>query len=732
MCGRTSRALARALTLAALALFVFALTLATGSAVARAAQSHGDVTQGVWAVDPGAPGPDLPPVGRSLFDHLFAHGGGYRIPFPFPALIEAVAAHVGRDALGQPGVKHVLIPLGRSLQRAAAGAAFFEYPRVLIAVDGEVPARGRGAGMLLKDRLYIGYQESAGVLEVISYNEAAARFEFQLVKDYRPGARPRVLYANRTVCIACHQNQAPIFSRQQWDETNANPRVQQRLAAHGGRLYGVAVRRGVDEPYAVDNATDRANRFAAYQLLWQRGCGPDDGAGAACRAAAFTLALQYRLADSAQFDRASDAYRLAYLARLTQYWKALWPAGLLLPDPDIPNRNPLADAQAQGTAHVAAPFDPLAPRPPLETWRHSSPADLDRLVRGLSEFFSERDVRDIDRHLETHSGRASVRQVHASCEFRRKAMGSGRVRLSVRCGQDQPLSLRGRLYAHAGGVERGSIEGLTLSGAGPLAALQVLGGRVAAQASRGEADLRLGRRGLAARTHRGEAITRLRMSWSGERGEVRAELRDDFRRVTAAVAELEGRTVAGRSDVFSAKPFRRAPSMAAVFEALGLAARGWCCADNASLPPPRSEAATTTVASRGAPAARLDRFYAYCAVCHRTRELTPPNFLEGATLEEVEAKIAHCAPRIHARLSMWRVPEAQRTKTPMPPVLALRSHGLSGGDWQRSSDLTVLLQEVEALLETDPWRPTGLHEDPAGGYESLRPCLAQSTVSAGD
>jgi hypothetical protein len=81
---------------------------------------------------------------------------------------------------------------------------------------------------------------------------------------------------------------------------------------------------------------------------------------------------------------------------------------------------------------------------------------------------------------------------------------------------------------------------------------------------------------------------------------------------------------------------------------------------------------------------------------------------------------------------MWRVPEAQRTKTPMPPVLALRSHGLSGGDWQRSSELTALLQEVEALLETDPWRPTGLHEDPAGGYESLRPCLAQSTVSAGD
>ncbi len=724
--------------MAALALCVFAVTLAEGFAAAHAAQFPDDRTEGVWAVDPSAPGTDLPPVGRSLFDYLFSRGGDYRVPFPFSAVIDAVAAHAGRDALGKPGVKHVLIPLGRSLQRTAAGTAFFEFPRGVIAVDGEVPARGRGAGMLLKDRLYIGYQESAGVLEVISYNEAAARFEFQLVKDYRPGARPRVLYANRTVCIACHQNHAPIFSRQQWDETNANPRVQERLAAHGSKLYGVPVQRGVDEPYAVDNATDRANRLAAYQLLWQRGCGPDDSAGAECRAAAFMLALQYRLTDSAQFDRASEAYRLAYLTRLTQSWKVLWPAGLLIPDPDIPNRNPLAGeetgvARVAGSAvDVAAPFDPLVPRAPLETWRHSNPADLDRLVRGLSEFFSERDVREIDRHLSTHARRAPVRQVRARCDFARKAVEAGRIRLTVRCGQDQPLSLHGRLYAHAGGVERGSIEGMTLSGAGPLAALQILDGTVAAGSSGGRADLRLGRRGLSARTHRGEAITRLSMSWSGERGEVRANLRDEFGPVAAAVADLHRSTVAGRSDVFSAKPFRRAPSLAALFEALGFAARDWCCTQAGNLPPAETEAVRATAESHSAPVARLDRFYAYCASCHRTRELTPPNFLDGSTLEEVEAKIAHCAPRIYARLSMWRVPAAQRAKTPMPPVLALRPHGLGSDDWQRSSDLTALVQQVEALLEAESGQPPELGKHLAGGYESLRPCLAQSTAAAVD
>ena len=30
-------------------------------------------------------------------------------------------------------------------------------------------------------------------MEVISYNEAAGRFEYQVVKDYRRAARPQVL-----------------------------------------------------------------------------------------------------------------------------------------------------------------------------------------------------------------------------------------------------------------------------------------------------------------------------------------------------------------------------------------------------------------------------------------------------------------------------------------------------------------------------------------------------------
>jgi len=77
------------------------------------------------------------------------------------------------------------------------------------------------------------------VARFLARDEAAGRFEFQLVKDYRAGGRPQVVYANRTLCFACHQNGAPIFSRALWDETNANPQTAALLAASGHHFYGI-------------------------------------------------------------------------------------------------------------------------------------------------------------------------------------------------------------------------------------------------------------------------------------------------------------------------------------------------------------------------------------------------------------------------------------------------------------------------------------------------------------
>ena len=222
----------------------------------------------------------------------------------------------------------VLIPLGRSLQRTSAAPEFFAFPRVVVAVTGE----GDGP-VFAKDRLYLGYQERANLIEVISYNETAGRFEFQLVRGYRAGGTPELVYAPRAVCTACHQNHAPIFSRQVWDETNANPRIAAALAGTDGdsgarhAIHGALIQRGVDIPNAIDDATDRANLFGVTQRIWREAC------DSACRGQALTAALQYRLSGERAFE-VEPPVATGFAAR--------WPGGLAIPNPDLPNRDPLA------------------------------------------------------------------------------------------------------------------------------------------------------------------------------------------------------------------------------------------------------------------------------------------------------------------------------------------------------------------------------------------------------
>lgn len=351
-----------------------------------------------WVVDPAAPGDHLPPLGGSLFDALFAGTRDGRVthmlPFPFEKLLARVDAQLlGDPASLLPPAKRVLIPLGRSLQRTAAAPEYFRFPRVVVGVDSP-PVPG---APLLKDRLFIAYQEKSAVLEVISYNEAAGRFEFQLVKDYRAGGNPQVFYANRNICFACHQNGAPIFSRALWDETNANPLVAATLTQAGRSFYGIPVGRGVDVPYAIDNAVRRANRFALTQRLWREGCGTGE-AGARCRAGLFEAALRLRLADG-RAPPPDAAFEAAVARPLRASAARLWPAGLAIGRPDLPNRNPLQglvrwpDDQAEGVArsHVAARFDALLPRQPDAWWRGDAPDAVAEAVAGVAEFVADGD-----------------------------------------------------------------------------------------------------------------------------------------------------------------------------------------------------------------------------------------------------------------------------------------------------------------------------------------------------
>ena len=716
------------------------------------AQAEASVAPGPdWAVDPAAAGQNLPPVGRSLFDYLVTHERGdpaaYEVPFPISALIARIEAELQPDAAGVPSVKAVLIPFGRSLQRAAGTPDFFAYPRVVLAADVEPRPAPAHAGRLVKDRLYLGYHEKAEVIEVISYNEAAGRFEFQVVKDYRAGGSPKVYYANRTICIACHQNAGPIFSRQVWDETNANPRVAAALSRRGRAFYGIELQRGVDVPYAVDNATDRANLYSAYQTLWRRGCDADPVRAVRCRAALYTAALQYRLSGRQGYGelRGNVADVLALNARTS------WPAGLHIANPDIPNRDPLVERvnDAGESASVPAAFDPLTPRPPLETWDVAAPSTLARLVAGLSQFIAEADALRLDEHLYRHGvARHAGRSTHRiACTVRRTSTYARHDRVDFECrsrAMDSVPSMqaRGRFYSRSARVRDGTLDHLALGdGASPqgkLHDIEITGGHVARHGSHWSATLRIARNGMHVRRGDGNAVESLRLEWDDTRpsasgdpanadanGRVLVGVLDDFAPVHAAVDAMAQETVAGTMDAFSSAPFRRAVAMRALFERLRMPPLEWCCVDDSRMPPAAMESPDSASPMLRAPDTRSDAlqsFYRYCAACHLSADRSPPNFLHGAPAV-VAANLAHCAQRLYVRLSVWQQRPERRAKTPMPPVYALHGMRIAPAAWRDSAELSALRGYVERLLRAESSKLPQPEELLSLGYENLRGCL---------
>jgi hypothetical protein len=523
----------------------------------------------VWTVDPQEPGESLPAVGRSLFDFLVAdrERGVYDVPFPFTALARRIEERLGVEPDEPSPLRKVLIPLGRSLQRNAGAPEFFRYPRLVLAVDTHPRFSPGRPVMLLKDRLYLGYQERAAIIEVVSYNEAAGRFEFQLVKDYRPGGTPRVFYANRSLCTVCHQGAAPIFARQLWDETNASREIGRLLAAEGRDFHGFPLDQGVDVPYLVDAATDRANRFAAYQLLWRQGCGGGAAGAVRCRAAALRAALQLALSGGRHFDRGARSFAEDLEPPLARAFAERWPAGLLLPDPDLPNRDPLrVEGQkvrvvsvpatlAQGErdlfgelvrrSQVPAELEPLNPRPPLEVWTLSrsfgggrglpdgglaGPGALDRLPAGLGEFLAEGDLRLLDEHLlarataPSREGEAARearerREDLPACSLKPRLAGGDVDRLKLECratgAGPGARSLAGRIYLAGGRVTGGSIESLVRGDGSALVDLAVEKGEIRPEGDRWTAVLTLSRQatGLSPRLPDGTALVRVELAW---------------------------------------------------------------------------------------------------------------------------------------------------------------------------------------------------------------------------
>ncbi len=252
---------------------------------------------------------DVPAIGRSLFDYRMARRDGddweIEVPYPFEELSKKLFNEGPARSFGALTVRRnsALIPRGRSLQRHANADDRFAMPRVIIGFTRQfatlepVPENEQ-VGTVLGGRLYVAYSEPAKQLEIISYNEALGRFEFQVVHDYAPPpAVPKLRYARRSLCISCHQNEGPIFSDALWAETNDNPAIAmliERAQAGATSYHGVPI--GVEQSPTVlplDESIRQANLILPHQIAWRDGCTGERDEAIRCRGAILKDAFGY-------------------------------------------------------------------------------------------------------------------------------------------------------------------------------------------------------------------------------------------------------------------------------------------------------------------------------------------------------------------------------------------------------------------------------------------------------
>lgn len=347
------------------------------------------------------PADDLPPEGtRSLFDHLIAANG--QIPYPFPKLVELIRKN---DPDGAAPLT-LLIPHGRSLLKGLADDA---HPRVLAAADFQAASTPASLGLNPRGQLFLGFVENASEIEVLSYNEAAGRYEFQLVQNYCAGCIPKLVYAKRAICTTCHQGAVPIFPQRPWNETNGAPATAAAIRAARGNdqpYLDVPLSNPLSVPERFDQLTDVGGFVPATQRIWIDACGDS----AACRRTMLKLALTW-LENPAGFDAQS-----ADAAKLRELQATGWPKdGIAVAESDLANRDPIEEARGfkgwlrslatqqakpgdgaktnedleafDRLPKLKAAVDPLSPRPPK---RVLAASDLDG-VYGLAALFSDAD-----------------------------------------------------------------------------------------------------------------------------------------------------------------------------------------------------------------------------------------------------------------------------------------------------------------------------------------------------
>jgi hypothetical protein len=709
----------------------------------------------------------LPDRGSSLFDKIFSqpsvNGRVYNVPFPFTRVVSQL-----RAATGGVAPLEALFPMGRSLQRVAAISGltsvantdpFFRYPRLVLGFADESQNSVDSLNLNLRGRFYMGFQEKAQLIEVISYNDEAGRFEYQVVRGYAEGQTPAVSYANRQLCLTCHQNQTPIFSEGPWLESNANPKIQEGLSRvlNDSFYQGAPVAVDITVPQGLDQSVKLANGFHAFHKMWQRLCSDME-----CRKDLLKQIFLYKLIGQSRLLLTAELQGLN--ARLGDRWAKEFPLGLSRPEAAIPNRDPLLNVSERGRENLSlisgkppavksaleqvmalsdipGEFEPARPRPPmLEVWTSAFLPDdsgMARLIAGYSEFFTLSDVKWINDILVATPAR-EVESLQANCTF---TLSSTALGFTLQCtiGGESAVSFsaffRGSLNDSAGTWD-GHPTLLRLRPKSPVCDPNTRATEpnlaagtacpqyenVIAHLVRERSDFGLTFElpsGLSLRLLDGRRVGSAR--FSDPTGQAALSFHfpifDDLAPLALALDKAYASAETSNSDkteklsgfrrYVEGPALNRGAVMAMLMRFLGhphdelvkltQSVRGLKRVSDA----PENE--ITQVAGLTPLEQTLAMTMHSCGACHYNRDNEPPAYLGSPaitqTLSERCARLSQCAPRMLYRLKMWdcTATDWKRKKSPMPPEYRFKNLGLDEEFW-KAHDRTQLMEAIKSVF----------------------------------
>lgn len=695
-----------------------------------------------------------PKVGRSYFDMIFSAPGSntntvqYQVPYPFNKIITKLEDYVGlkSNSSDSAGVKVTIFPMGRSLQRNAAIAGsnqpfsfdpFFRFPRIVMGVDGE-PTHENSLLLNLKNKIYIGFNERAEILEAISYNEEEGRYEYQIIRDYAPGKTPKVSYANRSLCLSCHQNQTPIFSRGPWSESNANKQMadsmKQKMDAAFGQpacdssntqaycyknsnpyYFGAPVRIDESVSYRLDTSTDQGNFIHAYQKMWKELCTTSE-----CKTTALKNFIMYRLNGNSGLIGSPE--QIAWLKNIEAGWKNKWPRGLSIPSPNVPNRDPLKDISDRGSASsfstvnskdvksvqdlltqskIPTEFEPLLQRQPIDIWPNSGIEinNTNRMIKGLSQEFTFSDIKMIDQWLYKNKTKEQIlTELSADCSIDPDGQN-----LAISCDGKSAEAFSLNAYIskvkNQGDVSDFAIKSAKLncdaslsqsdqnkfSGKSCPQMTDLIAGY--AKVSDEQAIVFLQRRdGLSVRTLHGYFAAEVFINLNTRKASLKVY--DQSPLVNDVMAK-------NANDIFKTTTFSRFQVMKSLIQYVKIKMdRMQNYNMNGLEMSVDGESASPTVLQANMTGSQIMKVT--CAKCHANDEAVPPNFMGYAHQEISDVdqcrRIEQCAPRMIYRLKMRKCEKAQfqKKKNPMPPEFFLANNKVSTAEWQNVHNVKVL------------------------------------------